>query len=206
MPAVVEGMLFGLLIIFLVGPVFFALMQTSVDRGFMPAAVFAFGVWLTDVALLALVLYGLHEFARREVYGFWFGMTGGAVLIAFGVFSILKAGSSQVSGGSLGAGGIWRDILKGMAFNGLNPMVMVFWSGVVSYEFISFNHSISQRVMFFSGLLLVMITGDLTKAYFASRVRTVLKPKLIFGLNRVVGAVLVFLGARLFYLSLGGSL
>lgn len=205
MPSIFEGILFGGLVILLIGPVFFALIQTSIEQGFGSATFFALGVWVSDVTMLILSGYGLSQLAEQDVYALWLGLAGGAVLVAFGLYSILKAGPSPIADESIKIGNPGRNFLKGLALNGFNPMVMLFWSGVVGYELTNYNHDLNDRILFFLGILVTMACGDLTKAFFASRLRTALNPTLVTRLNRGVGLLLVLFGGRLLYLSLTNS-
>ena len=206
MPALIEGILFGSLVIFLIGPVFFALIQTSIEKGFLSASVFALGVWISDVILLSVCWYGISRLAPDNSYLFWLGLAGGIVLIAFGLYSIINSEPSRVVAKDSRAGKKGSHFLKGFGFNGLNPMVMLFWSGVVSHEIISYDHDPNDRILFFTGVIFTMACGDLAKAFFASRLGTIMNPKLISVLNKVVGVLLVFFGSRLLYLSISNSL
>jgi len=206
MTPTIEGALFGGLLIFLIGPVFFALIQTSIQHGFVAGTVFALGVWISDAALLLLSWYGISQIAERDAYLLWLGLAGGTALVGFGLYSIFNAGPSQIYGVTISPGSVGSTFLKGLALNGLNPMVVIFWSGVVGYELINYDHGLHERIYFFIGVLLTMAGGDIAKAYFASRLRKVLNPKLVATLNKGVGILLVFFGGRLLYHSLSISL
>jgi threonine/homoserine/homoserine lactone efflux protein len=47
--SLLEGIELGLLLSMMIGPVFFALITTSMDQGFKQAAILAFGVLLSDL-------------------------------------------------------------------------------------------------------------------------------------------------------------
>ena len=205
MYAIAEGVLFGGLVIFLVGPVFLALVQTSIVSGPPKALSFAVGVWISDLVILLLAWYGIAQIGGGNDYKTYLGMAGGVVLIGFGLFSIFKNDRNSPDKRSGPNKVLGRGFIKGFAFNGFNPMVLIFWSGLLGYELVNYGHQDQERIFFFAGLLLTMIAGDLIKIYFASKLRSVLKPNLISNLNRGVGVLLVFLGARLLYLSVTDS-
>ena len=49
-----SGITFGLALALMVGPVFFALIQTSLHEGFRAGSFFATGVFISDASLIAL--------------------------------------------------------------------------------------------------------------------------------------------------------
>ena len=61
MEAVWNGVLFGLLLTIFIGPVFFALIQTSVHRGFIYGVFMALGIALSDAIYVFLAYLGLSK-------------------------------------------------------------------------------------------------------------------------------------------------
>ena len=59
MPALLNGLLFGLVFIFAIGPSFFLLIQSSIEYGFKKGALIAVGISLSDLLFVSITLLGL---------------------------------------------------------------------------------------------------------------------------------------------------
>ncbi len=80
-----NGILSGLLLAILIGPVFFALIQTSIQQGFRSGILLAVGVSLSDAFCAAVCFLGFSQLnlnspSFKESLAF----LGGLLLIAFG--------------------------------------------------------------------------------------------------------------------------
>ena len=89
----INGLYFGLILCFLVGPIFFALLQAGIERGFRAGAMIGFGVWVSDFLFMVAVYWGVsHILAITEWDGFEFtlGLIGGIILLCFGIGTIVS--------------------------------------------------------------------------------------------------------------------
>jgi len=205
MPSLLEGILLGLGLIFFVGPVFFALIQTSIQDGFKSAASFAFGVSIADICYLLLTVYGFSLFQEVTSIVKWVGLIGGGFLLGFGLYSIYKSfRPPKILIKSVQGFGT-KHFLRGLLVNGFNPLVLFFWSGVVAFEVTNYDHSLAHRKIFFLGVLFTMLCGDLSKGFFAAKLKSMMKPNLIRILNWLVGLALIFLGLQMIYLAVTDS-
>ena len=62
MSIVINGVQFGIVLAFLVGPVFFTIIQTSVEKGFFNGALVAIGVSISDILYVTICYFGLFQF------------------------------------------------------------------------------------------------------------------------------------------------
>lgn len=85
-----HGMLLGLVFLVSFGPIFFALIETSINRGFWAAASIALGTMLSDASYIMLSFFGVTTFLESNEIRFWIGIIGGIVLIGIGGFTFLK--------------------------------------------------------------------------------------------------------------------
>lgn len=62
-----SGIGVGIILSFLTGPVFFALIKTSIEKGFFSGAALATGVLLADISWVTITFYGTRilEFEAR---------------------------------------------------------------------------------------------------------------------------------------------
>jgi len=80
----------GFFLSFMIGPVFFVLLETSVVKGFRAAFVFDLGVVLADVIFILIAYfssYRLIESIKDDPSLFIFG---GLVMLTYGIISFVK--------------------------------------------------------------------------------------------------------------------
>ena len=82
-------------------------------------------------------------------------------------------------------------LLKGFVLNGLNPFILVFWMGIIGIVAVKYDYSFYQQIYFFAGVLTTILGMDVSKAFLANRLRSVITPKFILILNRSVGFILI---------------
>ena len=85
MPTYIDGLLYGLIFLFSLGPAFLALFQTASNHGFSRAISVSIGVNMTDAVLVGLVIVGLSSFLEDDSIKTFFGAVGVIVLLVFGI-------------------------------------------------------------------------------------------------------------------------
>ena len=197
---VVNGLLFGLVLSVLIGPVFFTLLQTSIEKGFDKAILVAIGIFFSDLFYINLAYFGLSQVIKKSSYNAWIGYAGGVILIVFGIFSLFKSRKTSTPAGNTAvtAKGFFRYVVKGFVINGISPFVLIFWLGAMSMATIEYGYYGKQLVLFFGLILLVVFCTDLLKAYLAGKLRSLITPRLFRILNIIVGLSLIGFGLRMF--------
>jgi len=199
-----EGILLGLTLVtfFGFGPAFFALVQTSIHRGFGPAALLAIGIFLNDVVMVVLCLMGAVQIVTAPSNYLWFGISSGVILIIFGLVTYTRKVSSpsesaddevdlpvQMKGPSW-----FTYIAKGFFMNIVNPFVWIFWVGVVVGISARMGGDETRLTTFFSGTLITVLLGDLLKAYGAYSIKRFFTSRMIGLLNKIAGIGLIIFG------------
>ena len=80
---VINGIIFGLILSFLLGPAFFILLETSINRGFRAAVAFDFGVLSSDMVYIALAYWGSQSIQDLIVKSNWPFWGGGIILLIY---------------------------------------------------------------------------------------------------------------------------
>ena len=76
-----HGVFFGLVLIFVFGPTFFALIQTSIQQGVKSSLLFVLGAFFIDLFYVTVSLYGLSDILNNpETVGLRNGITMIAML------------------------------------------------------------------------------------------------------------------------------
>ncbi len=207
MPIVFKGIQLGIVLAFLVGPVFFTIIQTSVEKGFWNGALVAMGVSLSDILYVAICYFGLFQFLHDPGSKKNMAYAGGIILIGFGLYHlIIKARKTKmVSFHAATETKLLKYILKGFIINGVTPMVLVFWIGTISIATIDFGYSTGlEFFIFFTALLLTVLATDITKAFLAHKLRRLITHRFLLIMNIVVGICLIAFGVRLLMMAENG--
>lgn len=198
--ALINGVQFGLVLAFLIGPVFFTILQASVEKGFWVGVLVAVGVSVSDVLYVLICYFGLSAFVTQPGVKFYMGLFGGAILIAFGAYHLfIKSRRRDYSNpGAVRDTRRMQYVLKGILINSMSPMVPLFWIGAVSIATLDLGYQTgSHFAVFFVGVLGTALGTDIGKAYLAGRLRDLITHRVLVLMNVTVGVVLVVFGARL---------
>ncbi|HRY98902.1 MAG TPA: LysE family transporter [Bacteroidales bacterium] len=199
MAPLLEGILLGLTLAILLGPAFFALLQTAMHRGFRSAAILAMGVFLSDISMVYLSTIGAERVLENKGMHLYFGIIGGFVLIGTGIYTftrkVVAARESELP--ELKVPGPLTFLLKGFFLNITNPFLWIFWMSVVISVSSNYGINTPDMYVFFLGLLGTVILTDLLKCYGAHLISGLLKPRVLTTVNRVVGVFLVLFGILL---------
>jgi len=199
-----QGILLGLTFAVLLGPAFFALIQTSIHRGFKKGAYLAFGIFFSDFIALLLCYFGASQILgsdpRQNVY---FGVIGGIILVIFGTYTftrVVRNGSADENKDIESPdrpSKFYVYIIKGFILNSLNPGMWFIWVTIVVS--ISANFGVNSRsiILFLSGVLGTIFVTDLLKCFISNQIKKLITPGIMTWMNRIVGLVLIGFGTYL---------
>jgi threonine/homoserine/homoserine lactone efflux protein len=187
----------------LIGPVFFALLQNSIQKGFLAGAIMAFGIMLSDVFYIILCHFSLSPFLQNPDFPMYLGLSGGIIMLSFALVSIFKPiPTSGLKPVELGKGLFFKQLSKGFLLNGINPFVLIFWIGMLSYSAVDRAYSANEKFIFFSAIIVVVFMVDILKAYLAGKIRSLITPRFMRIMNALVGFALLIFGLRLIWFAL----
>jgi threonine/homoserine/homoserine lactone efflux protein len=191
-----EGVVLGMTLAVLFGPAVFALVQTSLYRGFRSGFFLAVGIFLSDLALVFLCFMGALQILSNEYNRLIFGIISGFILIGYGIFTfrrqvqILKNGNGTAEKKP----GWFTFILKGFFLNIANPFVWFWWISVTVGVTSNYGDETRSAVFFFTGTLTTVLATDLFKVYIAKKLKGFLNEKNIKRVNHIVGVLLIGFG------------
>lgn len=196
-----NGVLHGLLLALLIGPVFFALIQTSIEKGFPSGAGMALGIALSDALYIVIASMGVAVLADNQDFQMWLGWIGGLIMLIFGFVNLLKKvqGNREQQQREEPSANLFRQFIKGFVLNGINPFVLLFWIGIASMVALQYQYPRQEKLLFFAAIVLTVLLLDFTKAYAANRLRKILSSRFMSWMNRIVGIVLILFSFQLFY-------
>lgn len=202
MEVILNGVISGIVLAFLVGPVFFTIIQTSIERGFGSGALVAVGVSLSDTFYITLTYLGVYQLFDNGSFREYLAYFGGMVLLIFGVYYLFVKSKRlyQLDPEKVQVNNPWKLVGKGFIINGLSPMVLIFWLGTVGVATTKLGYSTpNEAIPFFASIVSTVFFTDVLKAKLADKLRRILTPRFIRNLNIVLGFVLLIFGVRLIY-------
>lgn len=201
MGAWLEGVSMGLLLSAMIGPVFFTLIQSSLEHGFRYAMALAFGILISDTVYVLLTYFGISLLVKFPSFEQTLGYGGGLILIGFGIGSLVKQAKSRPNSGGfpVAKGRKKTAFLKGFSINGINPFVLLFWISIASLVGSKKSFTTSSVMLYYSGILGTVFLIDLLKAYIAKKLSRFITPQITFYMNKAVGIILIAFGLRMLY-------
>jgi len=195
-----EGLGFGLLLTISMGPIFVALVSTSLEKGAKPGMTVGAGVWSSDLLIIGSCLYLVSlvkELVASEAFNFYMGIAGGVVMIIFGISMLYHKASVNFEGKTYSAKNYLGFWITGFLVNTLNPFTYIFWLGVIATQVFARGVSIPNTIIFLGTIMLVIITSDLAKIILASYIRNKMKLKYIDWATNLAGIFLIVFGIAL---------
>lgn len=203
--ALINGILLGLLLAVLVGPVFFLLIHVSMKEGFRSAMALDAGIILSDLFCIVLSYFGISTLLQEESHKKYFMIGGGVVLMIMGVLRILRRGSggedddekkAEVRILKRRSNPFWL-MTQGFLFNLLNPATLLFWLSTTGAAVGLYRHNGRLVFVQFAATLGTVFLTDVMKAYFAKLAGRLITPKTIRRLSLVIGIGFVAFGAAI---------
>ena len=211
MAVILNGIIFGFLLSFLLGPAFFVLIETSIKKGFKSAVFLDLGILLSDAIYLLASLFVAEKINSWLNENSYIKYIAGSIFILLGLISIyrnysnLKTENNQsnnLSGVETNTDSMvypLQLIIKGLGLNAINPGVLVFWIAACTYATNELNFEGIQLMYYFGTTLITMFSIDLLKIYFSSKLKTTLTNKTISILGISIGCLLIFFGFAVYF-------
>ena len=198
MEAVIKGVVSGLLLAVLVGPVFFTLIQTSIERGFKSGVYVAVGISLSDALCIVIAYLGI-SLINSPGFRVYLSYFGGAILLAFGIYYLFVKSRKPViyNPAHIEERSPWRLMAKGFVINGFNPMVLFFWIGTMSVATALGYTTPGMAAIFFGSIVVTVFVTDVIKAKLSDKLRVLLTARTMKIMNLLVGVVMFGFGLKL---------
>ena len=202
--SIISGIGLGIVLSFLTGPVFFALIKTSIEKGFYAGVALAAGVLLSDIFYVGLTLFGSSFLELENKYRLPMGITGSAILFSIGIYYLFKKVKINYEN-STSRKHNTGFFLKGFIMCIFNPAILLYWisvtSGVIS---VAGKFEANNIIPFYASILVTQFSIDITKAYYANKLRYRIKEKTISSLNKIAGILIIIFALRLVYNLISG--
>ena len=201
MDALGSGILLGITLSILTGPILFTLIQTSIEEGFRAGIAVSSGIWISDLLFVISVYCGLNyiiEITKWDGFNLSMGVIGGIILIGIGLsLALVKAPVMEdITKFGIRYSSYFKLWLKGFVINTANPFTFVFWF-ITSVALVSEFKAPNSDLFFYTGILDTIIVTDTLKVAMAKKIQQRMKPELMGQMRKVAGFALMGFGVIL---------
>jgi len=200
---IISAIPLGFFLSFMIGPVFFVLLETSVVKGFKAAIIFDLGVVLADIIFILIAYfssYRLIESIKDDPALFIFG---GLVMLTYGIISFVKNRNESKKGideedpTEIEKKNYFTLFIKGFFLNFINIGVLGFWLAILITVGPQLELKASRMITFFSTLVLTYFVTDIFKILLAKQLRNKLNPHNILLIKKIISIILIISGVFL---------
>lgn len=194
---IVKAIPIGFGLAFMIGPVFFMLIQTSILKGARAAIVFDLGVVLADILFILFAYYGSHAFLTKIKDDPKLYFIGGGILFIYGLGMFLKKSKNILPDQTydLPAKKNYLGLIaKGFFLNFINVGVLGFWLLMVVGIGPSLEMDEQRIFNFFIAIILSYFITDIGKIVLAKQLKSKLTPVLISKIKKSMGLALMLFG------------
>lgn len=196
-----KAFLVGVFMSFMIGPVFFMLLKTSVLKGARAAIAFDFGVILGDIGFILIAYFGSRSLLEKIKDDPRLFLFGGLVLVVYGIITYIdKTNKKEINEDEIEVAkgnNYFKLFINGFLLNCINVGVLAFWLGLIVVVGPTLNMNQNAMFWYFSVVILGYVVTDLCKILLAKQLKNKLTPAVIYRIKRGMGVLLIVFGAVL---------
>jgi threonine/homoserine/homoserine lactone efflux protein len=199
---ILSGIPWGIFLSFMIGPVFFILLETSIVKGFRAALTFDLGVVLADIIFITIAYIGSYRLITSIKDNTALFMFGGIVMLAYGVISYIGLHKEKkVDTHKIDNEIIRKDYLglfiKGFFLNIINIGVLGFWLAIIISVGPKLEMQMSRMITFFITVIITYLLVDSVKIVLAKQLKSKMTPTNILKIKKGISIVLMVFGVVL---------
>ncbi len=182
--------------ILLFGPAFFKLIHTSIQEGFKKGVILASGVFLSDLLVVALCIFGFSDFMQTPSFQKIYSLCGAIVLFLLGIKSFLHQYKAFLQSYSERVPNS-KSLLKGFGLNLVNPFTFILWFNVLGSISLKYADEINYKLLLTVNLLTILIMlflMDVLKVFLSHLIGKKLNARIFFTINKYFGILLMVIG------------
>lgn len=189
----------GILLCFMIGPVFFILLETAATKGFRAALVFDFGVVTADLVFIAIAYFSSYRLINSIKDEPALYIFGGLIMVTYGIISFIKLKRAAKLQDEVIELEIIKKNYKSLYFKGfllnfINVGVLGFWLLI----FITFGPQLelktSRLAVFFASVILTYLMVDLIKIVLAKKLKNKMTATNILKIKKLTSVLLIIFG------------
>jgi len=196
-----DGFLTGLILQIAIGPVFFFILNLSLQKSVIDGLFAVIAVTIVDYMFIALAVLGVGKLLEKPKIKFTLGIISSFVLMLFGIIMILSIGqSSQFSNpNDLMQSNYIASFISAFLLTVSSPLTIVFWTSLFAAKAIERGYAQNQLLYFgvAAGLATLIFLGS--SVSLLSFFKASLPIALLRVLNTAVGLLLMLYGIMRLY-------
>ncbi|MEY2670563.1 MAG: hypothetical protein RLZZ577_879 [Bacteroidota bacterium] len=199
---ILTGLPWGIFLSFMIGPVFFILIETSITKGFRAALAFDLGVVLGDVFFIGVAYLGSYRLISSLKDKPALFIFGGIVMVAYGIISFVKLKKqAKIQYEAIEDEIIKKNygslFIKGFFLNVINIGVLGFWLAIIISVGPKLEMQTPRMLTFFTSVILTYLLVDCLKIVLAKQLKSKLTPPNILKIKKGISIVLIVFGLAL---------
>ena len=201
---ILSGIPLGIFLSFMVGPVFFVLLETSAVKGFRAAFVFDLGVVLADIVFICAAYFSSYRLIQTIKNDPAIYIFGGILMLTYGVMSFLKIHKNSRNLDKKTLNEILKKdyfslFVKGFFLNFINVGVLLFWFLIIITVGPKLQLETPRMIAFFSSVVGSYLIVDIGKILLAKQLKHKMTPENIMKIKKMISILLVIFGLILMF-------
>jgi threonine/homoserine/homoserine lactone efflux protein len=190
----------GIFLSFLIGPVFFVLLETSAVKGFRAAFVFDLGVVLADVFFILIAYFSSYRLIQSLKNDPAIFIFGGILMLTYGLISFIKLRKIASKTNEDDVEIVFQKknyralFIKGFLLNFINIGVLLFWFLILITIGPKLELETSRMLTFFTSVILTYLFVDMGKILLAKQLKHKMTPKNILNIKKLISILLILFG------------
>ena len=188
----------GFFLSFMIGPVFFILIETSITKGIKAALTFDLGVILADITFILIAYYSSFKLLSKIKDDPALFIFGGGIMATYGVVSYVKLKKLNKAEIHIETSNYKNNYFslfaKGYLLNFINIGVLGFWLAIIITMGPEMDMVPDRLFLFFSYVILAYLVTDIFKIFLAKQLQSKLTTKNILKVKKISSILLIVFG------------
>lgn len=181
----------------MLGTVFFALVQNSIDHGFRTGVFISLGVIASDLILIVLSWFNAELIPQGSTTDLIVRICGAIFLMIYGLSNLLKkekAAYPQTEKKQL-----LKFVSMGFLLNILNPGNYIGWLAVTTQLKSVVKYEVAEATFYFTGALSAIFLMECLISWSASFLKPYITDQFLRLVNRLIGVLFIVFAIALFF-------
>ncbi|GAQ49868.1 lysine transporter LysE [Flavobacterium psychrophilum] len=171
-----NGIPLGIFLSFMIGPVFFVLLEISITKGFRAALIFDLGVILADIFFISIAYLGSYRLIQSLKDDPALFILGGIIMVTYGLISFFRLRKAHKAADEEEVVELIKKdylnlFIKGFLLNFINIGVLGFWLLIIITFVPKLQSEVPNVIWFFTTVILTYIVTDICKILLSKQLR-----------------------------------